>query len=311
MATTTPAPLEGRKILITGPTSQVAFPLARELARNNDVYGIARFERAADRERIEAVGVRPLKTDLARDSLEHVPRDFDYVLNFAVVKTADFGYDLAANAEGAGRLMSHCRDAKAFLHCSSGAVYQYAGHRLLEESDPLGDNHRALFPTYSISKIAAETVVRFAAQQWQLPTSIARMSVPYGEGGGWPWFHLMMMKAGQPIAVHPETPNLYNPIHQDDYIAHVPKLLEIADVPATTVNWGGSEAVSIEQWCEYLSELTGLEARFEESPLALGSLSMDLTRMHRLLGPTRVHWRDGIRRMVAARNPELLRGGGS
>jgi nucleoside-diphosphate-sugar epimerase len=307
---TEPVLLEGRKILITGPTSQVAFPLARELAKSNEVHGMARFGRAEDRERIEAVGVHPLTIDLARDSLEPVPRDFDYVLNFAVVKSADFGYDLAANAEGAGRLMSHCRDAKGFLHCSSGAVYQYAGNRPLKESDPLGDNHRVLFPTYSISKIAAEVVVRFAAQQWELPTSIARMSVPYGEGGGWPWFHLMMMKAGQSIAVHRERPNLYNPIHQEDYIAHVPKLLAIAEVPATTVNWGGSDAVSIEEWCGYLSELTGLEARFQESEHALGSLAMDLTRMHQLLGRTRVHWRDGIRRLVEARNPELLQSDG-
>jgi nucleoside-diphosphate-sugar epimerase len=305
---TTPILLEGRKILITGPTSQVAFPLARELARKNEVHGIARFQRAEDRERIEAVGVQPLSVDLARDSLEDVPRNYDYVLNFAVVKSGDFDYDLAANAEGVGRLMSHCRDAEGFLHCSSGAVYQYAGHQLLKENDPLGDNHRALFPTYSISKIAAETVVRFAARQWELPTSIARMSVPYGEGGGWPWFHLMMMKAGQPIAVHPESPNLYNPIHEDDYIAQVPRLLEVADVPATTVNWGGSDPVSIEEWCEYLGDLTGLEARLQPSEHALGSLTMDLTKMHQMLGRTRVHWRDGIRRLVEARNPELLLG---
>ena len=154
-------------------------------------------------------------------------------------------------------------------------------------------------------------MVRFAARQWQLPTSIARMSVPYGEGGGWPWFHLMMMQAGQPIAVHPERPNLYNPIHEDDYIAHVPRLLEVADVPATTVNWGGSDAVSIEEWCEYLGELTGLEARLQASEHALGSLTMDLTRMHQLLGRTRVQWRDGIRRLVETRNPELLRSSGN
>jgi nucleoside-diphosphate-sugar epimerase len=308
---TTPAPLEARKILITGPTSQVAFPLAKQLARKNEVHGMARFSRAEDRERIEAVGVQALRVDLARDSLEQVPRDFDYVLNFAVVKSGDFSYDLAANAEGAGRLMSHCRSARGFLHCSSGAVYQYAGSQPLKESDPLGDSHRVLFPTYSISKIAAETVVRLAAQQWEIPTSIARMSVPYGENGGWPWFHLMMMKAGQPIAVHPERPNLYNPLHEDDYIAQVPGLLEVADVPATTVNWGGSETVSLEEWCGWLSELTGLEARFEENQRALGSVALDLTRMHELLGPTRVPWRDGMRRLVEARNPELLRNDGS
>jgi len=30
--------------------------------------------------------------------------------------------------------------------------------------------------------------------------------------------------------------------------------------------------------------------------------------MHALLGPTRVAWRDGLRRMLEARAPELLRG---
>jgi nucleoside-diphosphate-sugar epimerase len=311
MAATKPVLLEGRKILITGPTSQVAFPLARSLAEKNEVHGMARFRRAEDRERVEAVGVHPLSVDLARDSLEGVPRDFDYVLNFAVVKSGDFSYDLAANAEGAGRLISHCREAEAFLHCSSGAVYQYAGQRPLKESDPLGDTHRALLPTYSISKIAAETVVRFAAREWRLPTVIARMSVPYGEAGGWPWIHLMMMKAGQPIAVHPEGPSLYNPIHEEDYIAQVPRLLGIAAVPATTVNWGGSEAVALEEWCAYLGELTGLEPRFQASPHAFGSLALDLTRLHEQVGRTRVRWRDGIRRMVEARNPELLRSKGS
>lgn len=154
-------------------------------------------------------------------------------------------------------------------------------------------------------------MVRFAARHWELPTSIARMSVPYGGGGGWPWFHLMMMKAGQSIDVHPESPNLYNPIHEDDYIAQVPRLLEIADVPATVVNWGGSDAVSVEEWCGYLGELTGLEARLQASERALGSLTMDLTRMHQLVGRTRVDWRDGIRRLVEARNPELLRSDGN
>ena len=301
--------LRDEKILITGPASQVAFPIARELARSNEVYGLARFSRAKDRDRLEAHAVRCLQVDLAEGSLADVPDDFSYVLNFAVVKSADanFDYDLAANAEGAGRLLSHCRKAKAFLHCSSAAVYEYAGHGPRPETGPLGDNHRAMFPTYSICKIAAESVVRFAASQWNVPTTIARLSVPYGANGGWPWFHLMMMKAGQPIPIHPEKPNVYNPIHEDDYIEHIERLLDAARTPAFTVNWGGSEPVSIEDWCGYLSELTGLEARFHETKAAFGSLILDLDRMHEIVGKTTVSWRDGIRRMVEARSPELLR----
>jgi UDP-glucuronate 4-epimerase len=298
--------LRNEKILLTGPTSQVAFPLARQLARDNEVYGLARLSRDEDVERLRSIGVKPLRVDLARDPLTSVPDDFTYVLNFAVVKSGDFAYDLAANAEGAGRLAAHCRRAKAFLHCSSGGVYQYAGHRALREDDPLGDNHRSMFPTYSISKIAAETVVRFAATQFELPTIIARFSVPYGDNGGWPLFHLLMMKGGAEIPVHPDQPNVYNPIHEDDYIAQVPKLLAAASVPAVTVNWGGERA-SIEEWCAYLGEITGLEPRFRATTDALGTIELDLTRMHELIGPARTPWRDGLRRMVETRFPELLR----
>jgi hypothetical protein len=37
-------------------------------------------------------------------------------------------------------------------------------------------------------------------------------------------------------------------------------------------------------------------------------VACDVTRMHELIGPTRVAWRDGMRRMVHARHPELAAG---
>jgi nucleoside-diphosphate-sugar epimerase len=295
-----------QKILITGPTSQVALPIAAALAEDNEVFGLARFSRDEDRQKVEALGVKTLAADLATSLLDEVPTDFDFVLNFAVVKTGDFEYDLSANAEGVGRLMDRCRPRKAFFHCSSAGVYEYAGHRALMETDPLGDNHRAMMPTYSICKIAAENMVRFASKQWKIPTVIARLSVPYGDNGGWPWFHLMMMKGGVPIPVYIEEPSRYNLLHQDDYIEMLPRLLSLADIPPVTVNWGGSEATTVEDWCRHLGELTGLEPQFKPTAETIGSVTLDMTRMHELVGKTRVDWRDGIERMVRARNPDLL-----
>ena len=78
-------------------------------------------------------------------------------------------------------------------------------------------------------------------------------------------------------------------------------------MPALTLNWGGSEAASIEEWTAYLCELTGLAAKLEPTEKALGSLELDLTRMHAALGHTSVGWRDGMRRLVEARSPELLK----
>jgi len=298
--------LQNEKILITGCAGQAGFPVARQLSRNNEVHGLARFSKPEGRERMEAIGVRCLALDLASDSFSAIPDDYTIVLHFAVVKSGDWDYDLAANVEGTGRLMAHCCNARAFLHCSSGAVYADADHEPRLESAPRGDNHRALMPTYSICKIAAESMARFGARQWNLPTTIARFSVPYGDNGGWPWYHLLMMKAGTPIPVHSDGPNVYNPIHEDDYIAQLPRLLEIADVPATVINWGGSEAASIEEWCNHIGALTGLTPQFRRTEDTLRSLPLDPCRMNELVGETKVPWRDGIRRMIEAHAPELL-----
>ncbi|MGI9287972.1 MAG: NAD-dependent epimerase/dehydratase family protein [Pseudomonadales bacterium] len=302
-----PVNLEGRKILITGPSGQVALPVVEQLAPCNDVYAIARFSNPDDQQRINALGATTKQVDLATDSFIDLPNDFDYVLNFAIVKSGDFDYDLQANAEGVGRLMLHCQSVRAFLHFSSTAVYQYAGHEPLAEDAALGDNHRSMFPTYSICKIAAESVVRFVARQFNIPTTIARLSVPYGDNGGWPYFHMLMMQNGVPIDIHPERPNVYNPLHSSDYLEKIPRLLAAATSDVTTLNFGGSQGVSVEEWCNYIAELTGFEASYKEDPKAFGSLQLDTTAMHAAIGETNMDWRLGIRAMLENLAPELLK----
>ena len=300
--------LTGQKILVTGPTSQVALPLTLALASDNDVWGVARFTDAAARKRLDGAGVTCVIADLATTDFHDLPRDFDYVLNFAVAKGGDDDWDrdVAANAESVGLLVGHCRAAKAVLHCSSTAVYQHQGpdHELIE-TDPLGDNHRVMFPTYSLAKIAAEAVARAAAREHDVPTTIARLNVPYGDNGGWPAWHVLFMQGDHPISLHPERPNRFNPIHDDDILATIPSLLAAASVPATIVNWGG-EPSSIEEWCAYLGELTGLPVRFDETPNTIGSVTIDRTKLLHLAPPPTVDLRDGLRRMVAARFPDLV-----
>jgi hypothetical protein len=58
--------------------------------------------------------------------------------------------------------------------------------------------------------------------------------------------------------------------------------------------------VSIEEWCAYLGELTGREATFQPTDRTIASVTVDLTRMHELVGHARVPWREGFARMVAA-----------
>ncbi|MGI9603012.1 MAG: NAD-dependent epimerase/dehydratase family protein [Acidimicrobiales bacterium] len=301
--------LTGRTIAITGLTGQVAQPVAIALAEHNDVFGLARFSNPHTKTALEAAGVHCVTADLAAGQFGDLPTDVDYVIHMAVAKSSDWDADLAANVEGTGLLMSHCRAAKGFLHVSSTAVYQPNGHHPFAETDPLGDNHRvpamAWMPTYSINKIAAEGAARYAAREFDIPTTIARLNVPYGHSGGWPLFQLAQVLADDPVQVHTDSPTVYNPIHDDDILAMIPGLLDIATTPATIVNWAGVEQASIEDWCTYFGELTGHPARFSPTDDVLASVAVDTTRMVELVGPTQVGWRDGMRRLVEHFHPEL------
>jgi nucleoside-diphosphate-sugar epimerase len=303
--TVTGVGLRGRRILLTGATGMVGGPLARALARDNTVHGAARFTSPAARDALEQSGVLPVRVDLGTADFTDVPSDVELVLNFAVARSNDWDADFAVNVDGVALLMEHCAarcdGLQAFFHCSTAGVYQSQGHVPLDESAPLGDSHRAAgFETYSLSKIAAESLVRHTAARLGLPTVVARLSVPYGETFGWPFFQLMMIERGIPLHVHPDAPSHYSPLHLDDIVASLPVLLGAASTPATVVNWGGDETVSVEEWCGYLAELVGAEAIFRVDPNAIPPLPLDLARLHALGSHSSVDWRVGIRRLVAA-----------
>ena len=306
-------PLSDEKILITGATGQVANPVAKALVRDNEVWAVARFGNARARDDLEAAGVHCAVVDLAAADYSAVPNDITIGLNFARASVGQWGADLDTNVGGLLSLMEFCVGAKAFLHCSSTAVYQPHGNTpRFKEDDPLGDNHRVYesfmpdMQTYSITKIAAEGAARWGARRFDLPTTIARLNVPYGGAFSWPAFHLDLMMKDQPVPVYVEAPSEYNPIHDDDILAMIPGMLAAASIPVTTVNRGGHGVVSIQEWCVYLGELTGIEPKFFPTDQTLASVSVDTTRMEALVGKTSVHWKDGFRRIVEAKYPDRL-----
>jgi nucleoside-diphosphate-sugar epimerase len=159
---------------------------------------------------------------------------------------------------------------------------------------------------YSFSKVAAEQVCTWVATQFGIPLTIIRVCSTYGPEGGAPADRLRMMLAGTPIRLHPDKPNNYNPIYEDDYVELGIRAMEVADCPPVVVNWAGSETVSVEDYCDYMGELVGVEPTFEYTPDAHTPLWPDVTHMHEVLGTTKVPWREGFRRMIEARHPELL-----
>ena len=63
--------MRGSKILITGPTGQIATPIARALAAENEVWGIARFTNPAAREGLEKdLFLQRTGTGIHRDDID-------------------------------------------------------------------------------------------------------------------------------------------------------------------------------------------------------------------------------------------------
>jgi nucleoside-diphosphate-sugar epimerase len=306
-------PLRDEKILITGPGGRIAFGLARSLAGDNEVWGIARFGDPASRENVEALGVTTRSIDLADGGFGGLPTDFTYLLHIAADFSADdYERAIRVNAEGTGLLLDHCRTAKAALVMSTVTVYKPhpdPWHRFRED-DPLGDQMLPQQLPYSISKIGEEAVARYCARSFGLPTTIARMGAAYGDRGGLPIWHLHAIAAGEPVVTRWD-PIPYSPIHDDDIAVQLAPLLGAASVPATIVNWCGDEAVSVQQWSGYFADLLGVEPEVVVEPVpgaSVGSVG-DPTRRISITGPCRVGWREGLRRVAEHFYPDRLRTG--
>ena len=301
--------LSDEKILITGPAGRIAHGIAKMLASDNEVWGIARFSDSASRDEVEALGVTTRTVDLGDADFGDLPTDFTYLLHIA----ADFGEDyergLRVNAEGTGLLLSHFRNAKAALVMSTVTVYKPHPDpwHAFREDDPIGDAGLPSPQPYSIVKIAEEAVARYCAREFGLPITIARMGSAYGDRGGLPLWHLRAIAEGKPVVARWD-PLPYSPIHYDDINAHIEPLIDAAAAPATIVNFAGDVPVSVQEWSRYFADLLGVELdlRVEVVPGAsVGSIG-EHTKRTAITGPCTVNWRDGFRAMAAHHYPDRV-----
>lgn len=295
--------LSGRKVLITGASGLMAFPIAVNLARSNEVYAVARFSNPGQREQLDAAGVRTIAFDIAGPDLSPLPKSVDVVFNFAVAPqpTVDSPEARAkvyeVNVAAVGRLASHYRDCEAFVHGSSGSTYAYQGERPLREDDPYG-LHTAM-ETYAASKIGSEFLLRHLSQEYSMPVVVLRIFSLYGPRGGAITQRIDRVAQGLPVSVYPGVKNVYTPIYEDDYVEKAIASAAIARTPAEIINFGGTEPVTIQEYCEMAGELLGKKPIFEPTSVAY-PIWADTTRMVERLGPCRIPVREGVRRLVEA-----------
>ena len=288
------AQLSGRRILVTGASGLVAFPVAAELAKSNEVYAVARFSDPEQKKMLEAAGAHPVAFDLADPDLSPLPKSVDIVVNYAVLPPSHpKAYEV--NAGATGRLARRYRDCEAFVQGSTGSLYEYQGERPLREDDPYGLHSSA--ENYAASKIAAEFLLKHLSEDYQMPTVMVRIFSFYGPRGGGVTQRIDQVARGEPVSVYPGVRNVHTPLYEDDYVEKTIAAAGIARVGAEIVNLGGTEAVTTQDYCEMAGELLGKRPIFVENSKAW-PIWADTTKMVELLGPNKVSVREGVRRVV-------------
>lgn len=287
--------ISGEKILISGVSGTVPFPIARGLAKENEVWGLARFQDPAVRRKVEAAGITTRAIDLGSGDLSDLPRDFTYVLHFAWWRAPLTELDAAIrmNVEGAGFLLEHCRRAKAALVVSGMGVYGANSDpwHAYTETDPIGRGATAYAETSPVCKVGLEAVARYCARAFDLKVTIARLNTVFGLPGT---YHAKMIEAalaGRDFPV-PCDPNPHSPLHTDDMQSQVEALLGEAGTPALITNWCGDEMVTTQQAAAQIERMSGrhLSLAVRKFPGAPTGTAADPARRRSITGPCKVRF---------------------
>jgi len=300
--------IRGEKILITGVTGMAPLPIAEFLAKENDVWGVARFSDPAKRERVQAAGLTTRAIDFMEPDLSELPDDFTYVMHWAYTRlpSGQFMPAIQVNAVAAGLILQHCRAAKAALVISAGTIYSPRNddyYHPFHEEDDIGASYAPWGPTSPVSKVSLEAVCRFSAQAFSLPTTITRLNVVYGAEGGMPVDDMDAIVAGRPVHTFAD-PYPASPIHADDMCEQLEALYDAASVPATLVNWCGDEVVTQREWIAQAEALSGKRAEIvhNEVPTAAGGSVGDTARRMSITGRCRRTFREELAKLFAERH---------
>ena len=314
--------ISDEKILITGVSGIVAQPLARRLAADNEVWGVARFAEPdqrdveqysqptggeprrglTTRESLQAAGVTTRAIDLGSGEFGDLPDDFTYVLHLAWMR-ADLAHLEAAlrtNVEGPGLLLQHCRKAKAALVMSGMGIYSPSDDpwHAYTESDPIGRGATAYAPTSPASKLGVEAVARYCARAFDLPIVITRLNTFFGGASSFPGMHVAAVLEGTPMSA-PADPNPHTPIHADDMFDQLEPLLDAAANPALITNWCGDDDITAQQWTAMAAEWSGKRGEIvaRHVPGSPAGTRADPTRRRSITGPCKVELSTAYRQL--------------
>jgi len=294
--------ISGEKILVTGATGMVGEPLARYLAKDNEVWGAARFSDPAKRRSIEEAGITTRAVDVGSGDFSELPDDFTYVVhaNWMRAGLPQLQDAIRANIEGPGLLMQHTRKAKATLVMSGMPIYTPNPDptHLFTETDPIGASSYAYAPTSPYSKAGVEAVARFCARAFDMRVVIMRLNTVMGPANCFPAQVIRSVLMDRPLQA-PHENNMQSPIHTEDMQWQLEPLLEAASNPALIVNWGGDEHMPVQEWVARTNQWSGKNATVEARPVAGAPIAnpADPTLRKSITGPCRTDFWAEFRKM--------------
>ncbi len=207
------------RALIVG-CGYVGLPLGMELARQgHEVFGLRRS--ASTAASLKNAGIQPLCADITRpESLQPLPRDFDWVVNCTASGGGDADDYRQIYLAGNRNLVAWLADAppKKFIYTSSTSVYGQNDGSLVTEASPAQ-------PEADTARVLAETEqLLLATARNDFPAVILRVAGIYGPARGH-GFKTFLRGAAR---IEGEGSRFLNMIHRDDLIQVIIAALKLA-----------------------------------------------------------------------------------
>jgi len=256
------ATLEG-DVIILGVAGKMGMGLARMIKRaapHKRVVGVARFSDAGSAELLESYGVEAIACDLLdRAAVSKLPKLANVIymagLKFDFRGREDFLWAMNTIAPA---IVAEEFSASRIVALSTIHVYPWSDPRrggVTEDSLPL-----ARPGEYANSVVGRERVFQYYSGLHNTPGRIVRfvyaIDMRYGvlqEIASW-------VKTRTPIPLATGTVNIQ---WQGDSINHFARLLSHVETPATAINIGGTENVSVRRVAEEFGARLGIDPIFE------------------------------------------------
>jgi len=250
-------------IMILGVAGKMGVTLARVIKRaapEKRVIGVARFSEPGMREQLESWGIETIVCDLLdRRAVKELPK-LPNIIYMAGLKFDFHGREdfLWAMNTIAPAIVAEVFAGSRIVALSTIHVYPWSNPLhggVTEQSPPL-----ARPGEYANSVVGRERIFQYYSRLHNTPGRNVRfvyaIDMRYGvlqEIASW-------VLSGQEI---PLETGMVNIMWQGDAINHFARLLRHCEVPATPINIGGPEAVSVRRVATLFGEIFGIEPKFK------------------------------------------------